>query len=98
MIVKIYFFDGKKRKFPNRVRKKMYLCRFKISVMATITLEYDTKNKAIKKLIDAILLLGAKKLDVDEKNDELTEAEEKAAFLYNSKIFASRIFSKHLEE
>lgn len=45
----------------------MYLCRLKISVMATITLEYDTKNKAIKKLIDAILLLGAKKIDVDEK-------------------------------
>lgn len=76
----------------------MYLCRLKISVMATITLEYDTKNKAIKKLIDAILLLGAKKIDVDEKNDELTETEEKEAFLYNSKIFASRIFSKHLEE
>lgn len=96
--MKIIFFAGKKRKFSIYFRKKMYLCRLKISVMATITLEYDTKNKAIKKLIDAILLLGAKKIDVDEKNDELTETEEKEAFLYNSKIFASRIFSKHLEE
>lgn len=93
-----YFFCRKKAEIFNLFPKKMYLCRLKISVMATITLEYDTKNKAIKKLIDAILLLGAQKIDVDEKNDELTETEEKEAFLYNSKIFASRIFSKHLEE
>jgi len=77
----------------------MYFCRFKKhNIMATITLEYDGRNKAINKLIDAILLLGAKEKKEKEITIELTENEEKEAFLYTSKIFASKAFAKHLDE
>ena len=41
--------------------------------MATITLEYDGRNRAIKQLIDVLLTLGAKVLSTDDAKEEQTQ-------------------------
>ena len=50
----------------------MYICKNKnttSSIMATITLKYDGRNKTIKKLIEVILSLGAQ---IEPKGYEAT--------------------------
>jgi hypothetical protein len=41
--------------------------------MATITLEYDGRNSAIKQLIGVLLTLGAKVMPADDAKTEQTE-------------------------
>lgn len=41
--------------------------------MATITLEYDGRNSAIKQLIGVLLTLGAKVMPADDTKTEQTE-------------------------
>ncbi len=41
--------------------------------MATITLEYDGRNSAIKQLIGVLLTLGAKVMPADDTKTEPTE-------------------------
>lgn len=61
--------------FLSRMKNFIYLHRVKIKLtdMATITIEYDARNIGMRKLIDALLSLGAKR-----KGTELEKSHESA--------------------
>ena len=62
--------------------------------MAILTLGYNPQNTFAISAIQMLMESGA--FDVIEESDNLTEAEEKEAFICTSRNNASRIFSKYL--
>lgn len=59
--------------------------------METITLQYDTHCQQLKDLIAALIKAGA--VVLDRKDSELTEEQEREAFLYTSKVNAAKMFA-----
>lgn len=60
--------------------------------MCTITVSYDSQNELAAKFIELMRLSGM--FTITE--DNMTEDEEKEAFLYTSRINAAKMFTKYL--
>ena len=60
--------------------------------MCTITVSYDSQNEMATKFIELMRLSGM--FTISE--DNMTEDEEKEAFLYTSRVNAAKMFAKYL--
>lgn len=63
--------------------------------MCTLTVSYDKDNAFAKQLVELMHTSGVFVFQ-DEDNTELSEEEEKEAFLQTSRINASKMFAKYL--
>lgn len=63
--------------------------------MCTLTVSYDSDNAFAVKIIELMRASGVFSFPKERKED-LSEAEEREAFLYTSRVNASNMFSKYL--
>lgn len=61
--------------------------------MCTLTISYDTQNALAVKLVE---LLHTSGVFAFTEEDDMTEKKEKEAFLYTSRVNASKMFAKYL--
>ena len=64
--------------------------------METITLQYDANNTQVQSILAMLRSIGLFKVSESTPSEEMTEEQEKEAFLYTSRVNASKIFSQYL--